>query len=166
MTVKRIKEAYVMCASDGSDGEAASRQRMKAVYLVSRGSYSDYRVVAVFSSRKRAQDFIDLVADEEWNEIEKYELDPPTVDLVRKGYRYFQVEMLRDGSVLEVSAVPLTAYAIEDCPSTEKVSDFYFIPGSDGEALAALVWAKDERHAVKIVNDKRAQMIATNKWKG
>jgi hypothetical protein len=32
------------------------------------------------------------------------------------------------------------------------------------DALQADVWAKNEQHAVKIVNEKRAQMIANGEW--
>lgn len=64
---------------------------MGKVYVVTAGSYSDYRIEAVFSSRKKAQDYQDYIDAksqklrlknhyyEEFNDIEEYTLnDPPT----------------------------------------------------------------------------------------
>jgi hypothetical protein len=140
--------------------------RKKNVYLVSRGYYSDYRVVAVFSTLQRAKEFMNLLPHEkEWNEVETYELDPPTVALIKEGYQYYTVRMRRDGKVESVAVQPLNVYSIEEC-SRDSIHDFYFVPcRGGGELLEAAVWAKSEQHAIKIVNEKRVQLIAQNKWK-
>ena len=33
------------------------------------------------------------------------------------------------------------------------------------DVMTATVWARDEKHAVKIVNEYRTEWIASNKWK-
>lgn len=52
---------------------------MKKVYVVSSsGCYGgDYRVNAIFLTKKSAEEFIKSVPDPDYNDIEEYELNPP-----------------------------------------------------------------------------------------
>lgn len=122
-----------------------------SVWVVEQGTYSDYRVVGVFTSRAAAQ----LVADEinrgdngSFNEasVDKWALDPAVAEL-RKGYRQFIVQMLvvdginGDVHVWERTKAP--AYKGTNTP----------------DVLRAEVWAKDEKHAVKIANEHRLALF-------
>ena len=49
---------------------------MKTIYLVSGGEYSDYEVMALFSSRKLAEDYMLLKPSGWYNSIEEMELNP------------------------------------------------------------------------------------------
>lgn len=49
---------------------------MKA-YIVTSGSYSDYNIEAVFSTEEKAKEFINNRGDDDFNEIEEYEMDKP-----------------------------------------------------------------------------------------
>ena len=58
----------------------------KKIYAVNSGSYSDYRVVALFSTPERAQEFMAAVPDSDYNGVEEFELNPDTADLIKRGY--------------------------------------------------------------------------------
>lgn len=50
---------------------------MSAIYIVTSGDYSDYRIEGVFSNKEDAQFFADTITENSYNigEIEKWELD-------------------------------------------------------------------------------------------
>ena len=141
---------------------------MKQVFAVSSGSYSDYRVNAIFSSRELAKEYMAAVSNSDYNEIEVYELDPPTVDLLLRGYSVWRVLMLHDGTTETVTRTDNDYYYVEDVPR-HWLWERTKAPAYEGtgipDALDSHVWAKTEQQAIKIVNEKRAQMIADGRWK-
>ena len=67
------------------------------VYIVTAGEYSDYRILAVFSSKERAEDWIDHIGQyEDYCYIEEYEVDCPP----RKWVGTY-VWITRDGTVVD-----------------------------------------------------------------
>lgn len=140
---------------------------MKKVYAVNSGSYSDYQVDAIFSTREKAQEFMTAVPDSDYNAIEEYELDPGTADLIARGYSIFVVHMLRDGTTERVFHHDLDTYGVGNIGHS--IWRRSTVPAYEGknipDVLVSLVWAKTEQEAVKIANEHRAQMIATGKWK-
>lgn len=132
----------------------------KKVYAVTRGTYSDYQICAIFSTEEKALAHIDALKDSEINGIETYDLDPPTSDMIKRGYRVWNISMDRDGNVLRRES-SLKSYFVESADRGETS-----LWGAVGEKmnLHAKVWAKTETAAIKIVNEKRAQMIASGKW--
>jgi len=114
------------------------------VYLLSEGNYSDYHVVGAFSSREVAE-----AARKVWgltNAVEWIELDP-AVKQVPDGMAPYCVEILRDGYVLEVCAgEPWKVGRVE----------------LEGRAGKFTVLARDEKHAIKITNEKRGQLIRSD----
>lgn len=117
---------------------------MKKVYLVSTGDYSDYHVVAAFSKREKAEKFLELGM---YGKVEELVLDK-LGDMMSRGYRWYDVDMKKDGTV-------------------EKVELGYNngLDGNDwwevwGDSVKAAVLAKSEKHAIKIVNEKRIMGIA------
>lgn len=139
---------------------------MKQVFAVSSGSYSDYRVNAIFSSKELAQEYMNAVKDSDYNEIEEYTLDPPTADLIRRGYLVWNVLMLHDGTTERVTRTENGLYDV-DAPR-HWIWKRTEAPAYKGkgipDALQSSVWAKTEKQAVKIANEKRAQMIANGEW--
>jgi len=83
---------------------------MKKIYAVNSGSYSDYRVVALFSTPERAQEFMAAVPDSDYNGVEEFELNPDTADLIKRGYSLWLVHMLRDGNTERVEQLKLSLY--------------------------------------------------------
>lgn len=137
------------------------RIKMKTIYAVNFGAYSDYTVVGLFSTKEKAQEFMDAVPYE-YNEIEEYELDPDTANLVRKGYEVWVVAMLRDGTCEDVRKLDLSPRQV---PCTAYIQGPHFSSGKNMPSrLIANVMAKDEKHAVKIANEKRVAMIASGEW--
>lgn len=48
------------------------------VFIVTSGSYSDYRIEAVFSTKEKAQEYIQNACVDDVNDIEEYEMDEQT----------------------------------------------------------------------------------------
>lgn len=142
-------------------------EMMKTVYAVNSGSYSDYSVDAMFSTKKLAEEFMKVVKNNDYNEIQEFQLDPPTVDLIKRGYSVWRVLMLIDGSTERVDRTENELYDVGSPPSHHiwKRTEAPAYKGkSIPDALDSRVWAKTEKHAIKIVNEKRVQMIAMNEW--
>ena len=145
----------------------------KTIYAVSRGEYSDYRIVALFSTEAKAQEYIAALKSKdqdfnEYNEIEQYELDPDTADRVQRGYTVWIVIMLKDGTVERAEEGGTDSYYAENAPKF-RIWERTKAPAYQGrgipDALDCNVWAKSQEQAVKIANEKRAQMIANGEWK-
>lgn len=141
---------------------------MKKVFVVTSGSYSDYRILAIFSTKKLAKDFIDAVKDDECNGIEEHDLDNDTVDLIKRGYSVWSVNMLINGDTERCDRQENGRHNVINCPSFqiwERTKAPAYRGNGIPDILTANVWAKTEKQAIKIVNEKRAQMIASGKFK-
>lgn len=119
------------------------------IYAVTNGSYSDYRIEGIYSTKEKAEEAHKLYASE--NDIEEYDLDalpehPP-------GMLRYYVKMDAAGNVGECK--------IEDASSMPK---WKWSPYGDGKSVGFNMWAEDETHAVKSANEIRAQIIASNQW--
>lgn len=131
---------------------------MATSYIVVTGEYSDYHVCGVYSTRKKAN-YAAKVYDGAVIEYEIDELpDHP------KGLLGYRVEMKKDGAadVQRCGIGPMEIYLAGSFLNDYSRKD-------DGQLVIVKefvisVWAKDEQHAVKIVNEKRAQIIAANEW--
>lgn len=136
---------------------------MKKVYIVTSGEYSDYHINKVFSTFEKAKEFTEAFtkpSDDEYRyeyRIEEYELDSQDVALKNKGYSVWDVWMLKNGDTQKVKKAEL-----EDIDQDLET----WIRSTAGipDVLRSAVWAKTGSHAVKIVNEKRVQMIANNEW--
>ena len=139
---------------------------MKKIYAVNSGSYSDYRVVALFSTPELAREFMAAVPDSDYNEIEEFELDPNTADLIRRGYSIWKVHMLRDGGIECVTRNNPEIYEVTNVGHRiwNRTQAPAYVGKGIPDILTSMVWAKSETQAVKIVNEHRAQMIANGEW--
>lgn len=143
-----------------------AEKNMKKVYVVTAGSYSDYRIVAIFSTPKASEEFKRAVPDGEYNDTEEFELDPPVVSLLERGYSIWRVHMLIDGNTelvrreeTDISNIDTKGHWIW----RRTLAPIYFGKGIP-DILIAMVWAKTEKQAVKITNERRVQMIASGEW--
>ena len=146
---------------------------MTTVYVVTEGDYSDYRICGVFSTRAMADDY---VRGGYGDSVEEYEVDPEYVALP-PGYHLFTVSMLRDGTLpapypgaWDNGAVHLAHYAnaskvgeIELCPPRRVQAVGGGWVWKDG-CMRATVAARDTEHAVKIVGEWRATILAMDLW--
>lgn len=136
---------------------------MTTVWVIEQGSYSDYRVVGVFSSRENAEKVLALLDKSPSNEaaIAEWPLDPVVAE-INQGLRQWDVVMLRDGAVEKIEPGTVESYNIAG--DIRVLRRGY--PDRPPEALYATLWAKDEAHAVKIVNEHRQQWITDGRWPG
>ena len=124
---------------------------MATIYLVTNGSYSDYHVLGVYSTKEKAEHAKRLFASD--NGIWEYELDgipdsPP-------GMLAYHVSMLVSGDVKEVWQDTVEGFE----------SRWYVAPQWGADVIVVFhVWARDTTHAVKISNEWRAQIVALGLW--
>jgi len=130
---------------------------MAKVYIVTSGKYSDYRISGVFTTEKLAQGFIDAFDDETTYDfmIEVWELDAQK-EYINKGYKAYFVRMSKEGT--GKGEISDSSYGFVSNDSWKKYG--FDVRGN----LYNHCFAKDEAHALKITNELRAQLIATNKW--
>lgn len=127
---------------------------MKEVFIVTSGDYSDYHICGVFDSKVLAQKYIDSFAEDMFTKykIEVWDLNPREREL-NDGYSCYYVSMNKDGSVED--HVRKTNYDW----GTDKP---FFRKGK--QSFYARLYAKDEAHAIKIMNEKRTIALANNTW--
>jgi hypothetical protein len=123
---------------------------MSTIYAVTSGSYSDYSVNAVFSTREMAEEFVN---GDRGYDIEEWELDTP-----RDNWTIVSVWMDKEGNVIGTPMV--------QAHNTDTAGFRFF--GSDiispnPSFLYAVATDSIER-AVKVCNEKRAQILAANLW--
>lgn len=142
----------------------------KSVWVVEQGSYSDYRVVGVFSTEENAQQVaaaVNTPEEDKWGDgatVSEWPLDP-AVDELRQGFAMYSVHMLEDGTTEKVEREAVHGYGITGSLVMWRRSTARAYRGKDAkDLLDATVWAKDEDHAIKIANEHRTRMIATGEW--
>lgn len=124
---------------------------MATVYLVTDGEYSSYNVLGICDTKKQAEYAKRLFNSN--NDIEEFELNglpdhPP-------GMCMFRVKMDESGN----NRYGYEFQTCQICPTN----------GAEGwrpyrQEIVFTVWAKDAKHAVKIANEKRIQLLASGKW--
>jgi hypothetical protein len=140
-------------------------KKVKTIYAVSVGSYSNYRVVALFTTVALAEEFMAAVPDGDYNNIEEFGLDPKTSDLIRRGYSIWRVLMLRDGTTEQVSCKDVDLDEVTDIGHRVwRRSGIQYLRINAPDCLVSTVWAKSAEGAVKIANEHRTQMIASGEW--
>lgn len=136
----------------------------KTLYVVTSGSYSDYRIEAIFSSKKLAKKYmhIESVINKypDFNDIREYELNPVHGFDYRKLYKEitpFKVKMASDYKA-DIELIPKDKISswIGECES-------YYIQ-FEGTCYTFWMLAKNEKSAIKIATDKLRQIIATVGW--
>lgn len=123
------------------------------------GEYSDRHVCGVYTTKGRAEFAAKLFHG--W--VEEFEAD--TLPNHPRGTTGFVVFMAKDGTAdaRPTSAELVDAYAGKDD------FDRDYRRADDGstqitQRCRVYLWARNEQHAVKIVNERRAQIISANKW--
>jgi len=130
---------------------------MTTVYVVTAGSYSDYHIFGIYSTREIAETYQKSIGDA--NDIEEYELDSMRVSRIEKGEQYYRVEMFaKDAKVTHIRMCdPL------DWHDEERKRHISIYPNGLWRNQTEIYfehWAKSEEHAVKIASEIRAQLVA------
>jgi hypothetical protein len=133
------------------------------VFIVTEGKYSDYEIVAVFSTREKAEEFLSA---NKYGQIEVFDIDPEFW-APPDGMELWSLVMEKDGRVEYIQTrfnSPFnnsyaTKYKLVDAGRRSHK------PGSGRVySLKWEGWAKSEEHAIKAANEVRAQLIANNEW--
>lgn len=123
---------------------------MPTAYMVTTGSYSDYTVEAVFTTREGAEALAAKYPPMYANIEEKPLDEQPGYP---EGMFRFRVVFDIGGECSVTQTEPCLAKDGECTPW-----------GSDGKCMATWCWARDKDHAAKIANERRAQIIAMGRW--
>jgi len=120
------------------------------VYIVTAGCYSEKSIEAVFTSKKKANEYVKGFSKgwDGFNDIEKFEADPE-FEIVKN--KLYEVSMDKDGKVENAFVMNSRSGNIEDCSFQDGKWCFYCD-------------AKNKKHAIKIANEKRAYLIASDAW--
>jgi len=131
------------------------------VWALEDGDYSDYHVIGVFSSEANAK----LAAIQFGGSVVEWPLDP-AVDEINAGLSTFIVWMHRDGYVERCETWQPSPYHPNGEMMLWRRSQAPAYRGTPKaiDIINATVWARDENHAVKIVNEHRSQLIASGEW--
>ena len=134
----------------------------KSVFVVTSGCYSDYHIVGIYDTREKADQLVKTLDD---GNVEEHVLNPFITE-INKGLSIFTVEMKANGDTIRVErercapgdwdySYKLTATIEPICCWKER---------NNAETIfGKQVFARDEKHAVKIVNELRAQKLATGR---
>jgi len=124
----------------------------RTIYVVTDGDYSDYRICGVYSTPAKAKRGQVLHSGRYGHNpaIETFTLDD--FGEIPPGLLPWYVRMARDGEAVECVR--------------ESVSDNgrEWAPYGDDETVGFSMLAKDEEHAIKIANERRAGLVASGQW--
>lgn len=135
--------------------------KQNKVWIIEDGDYSDYHIIGIFSSKENAN----MIREKTGGEVREWFLDP-CVKEINKDYRQYHIYMLKNGDVETIKSMDFNSYWLEGKTYVWERSKAPAYQGKNIEdVLDSIVWAKNEKHAIKIVNEKRGQMIANGEWK-
>lgn len=134
---------------------------MKKVYVLTKGCYSDYSIVGIFSTKEKLEEYKKYIPNNDYNDIEEYEINPNKPSLIKRGYSYWQVFMLKDGHVEKVSRID-NYYKDNNSYVWKRSKAPAYANTNTPDVLVSGCWARNEKHAIKITNEKRALYIASN----
>lgn len=119
----------------------------KKVYVITRGAYSDYHICAVAATKEIAEKLQKIYSEDFWGDaiIEEYDLNE-----TRDDVRVFYDVTFEDDRV---------SACFNEYGEKESIQ-FYKGNKSQSDRLIVCVRARDEDHAVKIAQDRRAEYLA------
>jgi len=126
---------------------------MSKIWLVSRGEYSDYRVICAFSTPQRAVSYSRVAPD---SFVETLSLDEDMPDVVDN----IHILMSKDGDALRI-------YKPSVIDRNEIGFESYWPVSAEQGYETCLSWnveTDNEERAIKVVNEKRVQIIAAGVW--
>ena len=131
---------------------------MKTIYVVTSGEYSDYGIDSIFDTKELAEKYIASFNKGGWNEmdIEEWCLNPNEEEL-KEGKKAYRIRMDKEGNATEIEWAD-SAFGFKD-EMGDGVSFTY-----NNKLMNCYCFAKDDKHAVKIANERRVQYLAANSW--
>ena len=151
----------------------------KFVYVVTQGIYSDYHISAIFSEKEAAERFVhSKTAEGRWGprlvgqglslfsptaaeqaQLEEWHpeirIEEWALDNIDNQHTFYNVLMCKSGDVIEVGGA---CYS----PSCG-MEPWHQCTHKEG-IMTLGVWARDKEHAIKIANERRTMLVATERW--
>ena len=138
------------------------------VFVLTTGSYSDYSIVGVFSTKEKEAEFRQAFPSSDYNEVETYPFDSNAPSLRANGYSLYQLYLLRDGITEKITRIssPSTyeLSQVGNCKVWRRSTAPAYAGKGIQDCIDIIVWAKSDVHAIKIASEKRAQLIASDGW--
>jgi len=128
---------------------------MDKIYVVTSGSYSDYQIDAVFSTKELAKKFLDLFGNS--FEIEEYKLDNFKSEM-SSGKSHYCVKVLKNGTIEQITKGK--SYYGYNC-----WGHIWDYREEKDIRLVVYCWARDKKHAIKIAADSWRYVAANNLWR-
>lgn len=125
------------------------------VYGVESNECCEYDVVAMFSTRENAQEYVDQFPNFGYT-IREYELDYYT-EQIRKGLKLFNVSMNKSGKVLSQNKSHNYHPAVGKYPGDERYC--WVLNRTDIPDLMLDVLATSKDDAIRIINGKRLDLL-------
>ena len=123
---------------------------MADVYVVTSGSYDSFGIDAIFSTPEKAQAFVDakLCFMPKDSHINAWTIDDPEHDdaIGLTGKNFFYVTMKRNGNEAKAKRAPWSSGLPNFVERKDEITGHCF--------------ATDEKHAIKILNERRMQWLA------
>jgi len=127
---------------------------MSKVYVITKGEYSDYRIVGIFDDKYQAEKYHakhNIGTYGGVNDIEEYELN----ELHQSDDPYYEIRCSKDGYI---KIDDIDNYNPKD---EQRISWDY----NDREPYMYItLQAKSPEHAIKSANERRAMSIANGDW--
>lgn len=124
----------------------------KKVYVITRGEYSDYDIVAIYTKEEDAKVVVDLINEGESYDravIETWDLDANLKDIRGGKTPWFVRLSLETGNVSEIHRDSSPYSRVEGSISKDALGGVY-----------TTVWADTQERAIKVASERRAQFIA------
>lgn len=122
---------------------------MKKVYIVTDGDYSDYHIVAVFSTEEKAKEYIQTTG--EGDDYIEVEVDIP----YERKDRVWRIDMMVSDHEVTYHEVERNYDNVEDCIRLRRR-----FGGMHGDALSLWIKADTQERAIKIANERIGQVLA------
>lgn len=138
---------------------------MKTVFVVDRGTY-ETSIIGAYSTRENAELICKTIGADATTAICEWTLDESIAE-IKKGYSVYQIVMLIDGEVERIDRREIDTFVGDaNVFSIWKRMEAPMYKGLDKpNVLTATVWARGNKHAIKIADEKRLEMIANGEWK-
>ena len=127
---------------------------MNTIYVITRGSYSDYHICAVASTQERAEQLQKMYSRyDEMADIEEYKIDVPSDEYFTENPTpYWKIEFNENGSLINAESF----YDSPNLPIKIKEKCWSF----NAPLTIINIQADTQEKAMKIAYDKRAQYLA------
>lgn len=140
------------------------------IYIVTNGCYSDYSIRAVFKDLNLAHAFMEQHYPN--GDVEEHFIQTELEH--DENLRQYYVRMKKNGDVVHLHIVALGPMIENDRQYITRTTDFKFNPKNGDfkwktvytdEYIFNVLTDKGKEGAIKIANERRAQLIANNQWK-